>query len=108
MKTVMLSANWQPQQGFKLGLKDVEGKLTYLGSQVWKDPQIKIADKEIPSIGPEDVLIKVKACGICGSDVHMAQSDDRGYILYPEYLFTISLSALSAYSAVNRPFSRRG
>jgi L-iditol 2-dehydrogenase len=24
----------------------------------------------MPEIGPEDVLIKVKACGICGSDVH--------------------------------------
>jgi len=23
-----------------------------------------------PSIGPEDVLVEVKACGICGSDVH--------------------------------------
>jgi L-iditol 2-dehydrogenase len=23
-----------------------------------------------PSIGPDDVLVKVKACGICGSDVH--------------------------------------
>ena len=83
MKTVTLSGNWQPQPGFKLGRKDVEGKRTYLGSQVWKDPQINIADKAVPSIGPEEVLIKVKACGICGSDVHMAQSDDRGYILYP-------------------------
>jgi threonine dehydrogenase-like Zn-dependent dehydrogenase len=25
----------------------------------------------------------VKACGICGSDVHMAQPDDAGYIYYP-------------------------
>ena len=28
--------------------------------------------KEVPepSIGPDDVLVQVKACGICGSDVH--------------------------------------
>ena len=83
MKTIVLSANWKPQQDFKLGAKDVEGKLTYLGSQVWKNPQITITDKAVPSIGPEEVLIKVKACGICGSDVHMAQSDQQGYILYP-------------------------
>lgn len=83
MKTITLSAAWKPQQDFKLGVKDVEGKLTYLGSQVWKDPQITITDKAVPSIGPEEVLIKVKACGICGSDVHMAQSDQQGYILYP-------------------------
>lgn len=27
-------------------------------------------DVEEPKVGPEDVLIEVKACGICGSDVH--------------------------------------
>jgi L-iditol 2-dehydrogenase len=27
-------------------------------------------DVPIPEIGPQDVLIRVKACGICGSDVH--------------------------------------
>ena len=83
MKTITLTAAWKPQQNFKLGVKDVEGKLTYLGSQVWKDPQLTITDKAVPSIGPEEVLIKVKACGICGSDVHMAQADQHGYILYP-------------------------
>ena len=23
-----------------------------------------------PEVGPEDVLVRVRACGICGSDVH--------------------------------------
>ena len=27
-------------------------------------------DVPMPQVGPEDVLIRVKACGICGSDVH--------------------------------------
>lgn len=27
-------------------------------------------DVPLPEIGPQDVLIRVKACGICGSDVH--------------------------------------
>lgn len=27
-------------------------------------------DVEEPTVGPDDVLIEVKACGICGSDVH--------------------------------------
>ena len=83
MKAVVLSAKWDPKKDFRLGPKDVEGKLTYLGSQVWRNPTLKIEEKEIPEIGPTEVLIKVKACGICGSDVHMAQPDDEGYILYP-------------------------
>jgi len=83
MQTVTLFAEWQPRENFKLGLKDVEGKLTYLGSQVWRNPILKIVEKDISEINPTEVLIKVKACGICGSDVHMAQSDEEGYIWYP-------------------------
>ena len=32
--------------------------------------ELKLKDVPIPEFGPEDVLIRVKACGICGSDVH--------------------------------------
>ena len=83
MKAVTLFAEWSPKPEFKLGSKDIDGKLTYLGSKVWRHPQIKIVDKEIPKVGPTEVLVKVKACGICGSDVHMAQADENGYIFYP-------------------------
>jgi len=83
MRTVTLFADWDPRPDFRLGLKDIDGKLTYLGSKVWRNPRIEIVEKEIPEIGPTEVLIKVKACGICGSDVHMYQSDDDGYIFYP-------------------------
>ncbi len=32
--------------------------------------QFSLQDLPVPEIGPEDVLVAVKACGICGSDVH--------------------------------------
>jgi len=32
--------------------------------------QFEYGDVPEPAIGPDDVLIRVKACGICGSDVH--------------------------------------
>jgi threonine dehydrogenase-like Zn-dependent dehydrogenase len=83
MKAVQLNATWDPKPGFKLGAKDVDGKLTYLGSQVWRHPKVEVVDKPKPEIGPDDVLIEMQACGICGSDVHMAQADDDGYIWYP-------------------------
>lgn len=83
MHTVVLSARWKPREDFRVGPKDIEGKLTYLGSKVWRDPILQVVEKKIPEIGPSEVLIKVKACGICGSDVHMAQKDEEGYILYP-------------------------
>lgn len=84
MKTATLFAEWQPKKDFKLGAKDIDKKLTYLGSQVWKNPKVKIINKPEPKIAsPTDVIIQVKACGICGSDVHMAQAKEDGYIWYP-------------------------
>lgn len=83
MKTVELFADWKPKPDFVLGQKDIEGKLTYLGSKVWCNPQIRSVDKEVGEPGPTEVLIEVMACGICGSDVHMYQTDDDGYIYYP-------------------------
>jgi L-iditol 2-dehydrogenase len=32
--------------------------------------RLEVADLPEPSAGPEDVLVRVEACGICGSDVH--------------------------------------
>jgi threonine dehydrogenase-like Zn-dependent dehydrogenase len=83
MKAIEINAQWDPKPEFKLGFKDIERKLTYLGSQVWRNPVVKLVDKGIPKIKSNEVLIKVKRCGICGSDVHMNQTDKDGYIYYP-------------------------
>ena len=32
--------------------------------------QFSCEDVPVPEIGADEVLIRVKACGICGSDVH--------------------------------------
>jgi len=83
MKGVTLFADWDPRPGFKLGPKDIEGRQTYLGSRVWRNPRLQIVECDVPKPGPSDVLLQVKACGICGSDVHMAQMDGDGYMFYP-------------------------
>ena len=83
MKGVTLVADWCPKPGFVLGSKDVDKVQTYLGSKVWKNPRIEMREFDVPEPGDEEVLLEVKACGVCGSDVHMAQPDDEGYILYP-------------------------
>ena len=83
MKGVTLFAEWDPKPDFKLGPKDIEGRQTYLGSKVWRDPRVEIVGYDIPTPGPNEVLLQVKACGICGSDVHIAQKDDDGYMFYP-------------------------
>ena len=77
IQAVRLYADWEPKPDFVLGAKDIDGRQTYLGSKVWRNPALKIEDVETPRPGPGQVLIEVKACGICGSDVHMAQARRR-------------------------------
>src|SRR5690606_4609851 len=32
--------------------------------------RLEVTEVDEPQMGPEDVLIQVEACGICGSDIH--------------------------------------
>src|ERR1700749_1728239 len=32
--------------------------------------ELELTDADRPAVGPTDVLVRVGACGICGSDVH--------------------------------------
>ncbi|QDT64129.1 zinc-dependent alcohol dehydrogenase [Calycomorphotria hydatis] len=34
------------------------------------EKELRVTDVPKPSVGPNDVLVQVQACGICGSDVH--------------------------------------
>ena len=36
---------------------------------------IRVEEWETPLIGPEEVLIQVKVCGVCGTDVHIYEGD---------------------------------
>jgi len=118
MKAVRLKAEWAPREDFALGPKDIDGKLTYLGSRVWRNPQVEIEDVAEPGVGDDEVLVEVKACGICGSDVHMAQADSDGYIFYPgltafpvtlghEFAGTIVEAGVEAYDKrTSKPFQK--
>ena len=37
---------------------------------------LKIENSDMPEIKPEDVLIRVHACGICGTDIHIFDGDE--------------------------------
>ena len=36
---------------------------------------MRVEEHEVPAVGPHDVLIQVKACGVCGTDVHIYEGD---------------------------------
>lgn len=83
MKGLKLSAKWEPKKDYKLSEFEKKTKKAITGNSVWKDPELKITEVPMPKIGPKDVLIKVKNCGVCGSDMHFYETDQENYILYP-------------------------
>ena len=39
-------------------------------------PKFEIRDMRFDQLGPEDVLVKVHACGVCGTDVHIYHGEE--------------------------------
>lgn len=44
---------------------------------------IRVEEREIPEISSEEVLIKVMACGVCGSDLHIYEGDQGSTTTVP-------------------------
>lgn len=40
--------------------------------------QLEITDFPLRNIGPDEILVKVEACGVCGTDIHCYNSDPFG------------------------------
>jgi threonine dehydrogenase-like Zn-dependent dehydrogenase len=83
MKAIRVNADWAPREGYRLSEFEKQGERAINGNQIWRNPKWEfISDHPFPEISaPDEILLKIKACGMCGSDVHMYETDDEGYIL---------------------------
>ena len=86
MKAFLLDAEWKPKPGYRLREREIRDKRSYNGNQTFYNPTLKEIDIPVPKPGPGEVLLKVKATGVCGTDVHLRQKDDEGYTFYPGHL----------------------
>ena len=85
MKALLLSATWQPKPEYTLSERELSTARAFDSSQVYVDPILRVADRPIPRPGAGEVLVKVKACGVCGSDLHIGQRDPDGYVAYADH-----------------------
>jgi 2-desacetyl-2-hydroxyethyl bacteriochlorophyllide A dehydrogenase len=69
--------------------------------EVTSDHQINVKEVERPLLGPTDVLIAPAACGICGTDRHIAEGDFPGsnYPVVPGHEFSGYVVASGADAA---------
>ncbi len=83
MKALVLTAKWEPRPGYTVSEFEKRTGKAVEGSSVWRHPRIELKEVDRPAPGPGEVLLQVRACGLCGSDVHFYETDADGYMLYP-------------------------
>ena len=83
MKGLVLDAVWEPKPGYEVSEWEKQTGKAITGNAIWRHPTLEVRDWPDPEVGPQDVLIEVQACGVCGSDMHFYETDDDDYVLYP-------------------------
>ncbi|NLX36118.1 MAG: alcohol dehydrogenase catalytic domain-containing protein [Chloroflexi bacterium] len=83
MKGLVLDAKWDPRPGYQVSEWEKQTGKAITGNGIWRHPTLQVTDWPDPTPGPQDVVLEVMACGVCGSDMHFYETDKDGYILYP-------------------------
>jgi scyllo-inosose 3-dehydrogenase len=83
MKGLVLDAKWEPKPDYAVSDWEKETGKAVTGNSIWRHPKLEVREWPDPKPGPQDVLLEIKACGVCGSDMHFYETDKDGYILYP-------------------------
>jgi len=83
MKGLVLTAQWDPRPDYRVSEWERTTGKAVTGSSVWRRPRLSLETLAEPALGPNDVLLRPQACGVCGSDVHFYETDAQGYMLYP-------------------------
>jgi len=83
MKGLVLDAEWDPRPDYEVSEWEKKTGKAITGNSIWRHPKLEVRDWPDPQPGPQEVLLAVQACGVCGSDMHFYETDENDYILYP-------------------------
>lgn len=83
MRAFYVEADFEPREGYVLSEREKSTRRAQRGNQIWKNIKGAMTDRPMPTLrSDEDVLIKVGAAGICGTDPHLLRRDADGYSMY--------------------------
>ena len=85
MLSLTLFADWAPLPEYQMSERESATRHIRNANKVWKNPRIELVQTADPGLKPDQVRLQVAAVGICGSDMHMYEAGDDGYMLYPGY-----------------------
>jgi len=86
MKAYVLDGVWDPKPEYLPPQRDLRDKRAVFSKMIYRNLKAGIVDVPLPKVGDDDVLIKVGACGVCGSDMHAGNMDEEGYTKYAGHL----------------------
>lgn len=87
MKAIVVDAEWAPREGVTISAEHEARHWAVNANEVYRHPTVALEDRPDPaSPGTRQMILQVGACGICGSDVHMFETTDEGYMLLPYHM----------------------
>jgi len=87
VRGVVIEAEWAPKNPEELTPKQRDAHWAVYANTAYRNATASLVTLPTPeNPGPHEVILRVGACGICGSDVHMFETDSEGYMLLPYHL----------------------
>lgn len=84
MKALVISADWKPKEGYRVTAAEQRSGIAQAGNQLLHAPRLAVEERPAPILtDPHEVIVRVDACGICGSDIHLLEPDTDGYLNMP-------------------------
>lgn len=82
MNAIVMTADWDPRSDYELTEREDRTRKATMASKVFRHPKFTMEKVPDPAPKPDEVVLKVRACGVCGSDTHCYETDADGYILF--------------------------
>ena len=82
MKALVLECDWDPRDSYPVTALEKETRKATQACHVWRHPRFAMETVPDPEPKSREVVIKVRRCGVCGSDTHCYETDDDGYIIF--------------------------
>lgn len=82
MNAIVMTAEWAPRPGYTVSERETRTGKATMASQVFRHPTFTAERVADPAPRHDEVLLKVRACGVCGSDTHCYEHDPEGYVLF--------------------------
>lgn len=84
MQAVQIRGEWSPRPDAALTPAELAERWAFDATRAWRNPVWELVELPVPQLqDPHDVIVRSRAVGVCGSDEHLHETDDDGYVLLP-------------------------